>query len=47
MVAVAGIGMKPPDGVANELLDGLNDPGQGVAIVRMPGERQSASSGRE
>jgi hypothetical protein len=33
VAATAGIGMKPLDGVANELLDGRNDPGQGVAII--------------
>ena len=39
MAAIAGIGMKPLGGVANELLDGRNDPGQGVAIIGIAWQR--------
>ena len=39
MTSITGIGMEPLDRVADELLDRRDDASQGMAVVRIAGQR--------
>ena len=39
VAAIAGISVEPFEGIADQLLDRRNDPSEGVAIIRIAGQR--------